>query len=410
MLRNDVADQLRANELAPGYVRPNYEYYSFHRVPGTLASLFGVDVGPSLPSDVLDDDSLPDDPSTVVLLFVDAYGWNAFTRTYGSNAFFDAIGRDAHVTPLTSLYPSETAACVPTVHTGRTPIEHGMLGWDAYDPEGDVVYSTLPFQASDDGDIGLERSDLFDGDQIYADLRDAGVETHAVAPAEHRHSGVQVDATFHGYDSTGGFAATLRETIDDAADPSYVYAYYPGIDGVAHRSGPDSPAHDAQLTALGAALERELSRVDDPEDVLCCLVADHGQISTPPAKNSVLPEVTTDAVRRDRNDTPLVTGGPRNIHLHLDDGADVGRVMGTLADHDALVLPRTDALEMGLWGPGESGPAFERNCGDVVVIPREHSLWHPTDAPELDCEGMHGGLHPDEVLVPFASARLSDIV
>lgn len=410
MLRGDVADRLRDDELAPGFLRPDYDAYSFHRVPGTLASLFDVDVGPSLPEDVLRPESLPTDPSTVVLLFVDAYGWSAFRRTCGSLPFFDAVERNAHVTPLTSVYPSETSACVPSVHTGRTPLEHGLLGWDGYDPAGDVVYSTLPFHASDGGDIALDREDVFDGDQIYERLRNAGVDTHAVAPVEHRSSGVQADATVYGYSSVGSFAASLRQAVDDADDPAYVYAYYPGIDGVAHRRGPTSAAHDAQLAALGSTLERELARVQNPDDVLCCVVADHGQVPTPPANNTSLPDETLEAVRRDRSDTPIVAGGPRNIHLHLEDDAEVGHVTGTLADFDALILTREDALDMGLWGPGDSGPAFERNCGDVVVVPRESSLWYPQGAPELDFEGLHGGLHPDEALVPFAPARLSDLV
>lgn len=410
MLRDDVAEQLRASELAPGYLRPDYDAYSFHRVPGTLASFFDVDVGPMLPDDVLDDDSLPTDPSTVVLLFVDAYGWNAFTRTYSELPFFESIGEQARVTPLTSVYPSETAACVPTVHTGLPPIEHGMLGWDAYDPEGNVVYSTLPFLASDDGDIGLDVDDLFDGDQIYATLRDAGIQTHAIVPAEHRHSGVQVDATFHGYSTTGDFAATLRQTIDDTADPAYVYAYYPGIDGIAHQRGPTSAAHDAQLAALGAALERELASVEAPDDVLCCLVADHGQVSTPTSRKTTLPDTLFEFVRRDRSGNPLITGGPRNVHLHLDDETAVSDVEQHLADLDALVFSREDAIDEELWGPGAPGPAFERNCGDLIVVSRDISYWYPPDARAFDFAGMHGGLHEDEVLVPFAPAPLSAIV
>lgn len=409
MLRTGIADRLRDEELADGFIRPDYDGYSFHRVPGTVGSLLDVDVGPRLPDDVLDAD-LPDDPATVVLLFVDAYGWNAFARTHADLPFFAAVGERARVTPLTSVFPAETAACVPTVHTGTPPVEHGLLGWDAYDLDADATYSTLPFQAADGGDLALPRESLFDGDQVYRDLRDSGVDTHAVVPTEHRNSGVQVDATFHGYSSVGAFAATLRRTVDVSADPAYVYAYYPGIDAVAHHEGPTSRAHDAQLAALGEALSRELGRVDDPDDVALCLVADHGQVSTPPEKNTVLPDDVLDAVRRDRADRPVVTGSPRNVHLHLRDDADPTAVCDSLADLDALVRDREEALDEALWGPGEPGQAFDRNCGDILVVPRRYSVTATGDDPETELLGMHGGLHPDEALVPFAPARLANIV
>lgn len=409
MLRTGLADRLRDAELAPGYLRPDYDGYAWHRVPGTLAGTLGVDVGPTLPADVLDGDP-PRDPDTVVLLFVDAYGWNAFARTHAELPFFSAVGEQAHVTPLSSCYPSETAACIPSVHTGTPPIQHGLLGWDAYDPSADVCYTTLPFEATDGGDLDLDRTALFDGDQIYSALRDAGVDTHTVSPVEHQHSGVQVDATFHGYASIGCFAATLRRIIDAAHDPAYVFAYYPGIDAVAHRQGPTSRAHDAQLAALGSALDRELAAVDSPESVLCCVVADHGQISTPPAQNAVLPKPVLDVLTRDRTGAPIVTGSPRNIHLHLEDDADVDAVAASFEDRDALVLSRADALDEGLWGPGEAGSAFDRNCGDIVVIPRRHSFAASSEASELALRGMHGGLHPDEVVVPFAPARLDQLV
>jgi hypothetical protein len=284
-----------------------------------------------------------------------------------------------------------------------------MLGWDAYDPEADVRYNTLPYEASDGGHLALDRAGLFDGDQIYRTLRDAGVETHAVVPEQHRESGVRVDATNHYYSGLGDFAATLRRTID-ATRHGYVYAYYPGIDRAAHHAGPTSAAHDAQLAALGAALERELRRVDDPGSVVCCLVADHGQVTTPPGNNQLLPDAVTDAVQRDRNDTPVITGGPRNVHLHLYDDTDTTAIRDALEEFDVHVLSKTAALDAQLWGPGDPGPAFERNCGDLVVIPRTISLaWDPT-APVLGFEGMHGGLHPDEALVPFAPIGLADAV
>jgi hypothetical protein len=73
--------------------------------------------------------------------------------------------------------------------------------------------------------------------------------------------------------------------------------------------------------------------------------------------------------------------------------------------YNALVLTCEEALDEGLWGPGDSSPTFERHCGDVLIIPDKMSVWHGGEADALELIGEHGGCHPDEMLVPFASVR-----
>ncbi len=55
---------------------------------------------------------------------------------------------------------------------------------------------------------------------------------------------------------------------------------------------------------------------------------------------------------------------------------------------------------------------FLERAGNLLVLPkRKEVVWYRfKDVPPLDLRGHHGGLHPDEMLVPFASARLSSLV
>jgi hypothetical protein len=46
-------------------------------------------------------------------------------------------------------------------------------------------------------------------------------------------------------------------------------------------------------------------------------------------------------------------------------------------------------------------------AGDLLVVPRDRGVWYGDD--ELGQIGMHGGLAPEEMLVPLASVRLSDL-
>ncbi|MFC3476685.1 alkaline phosphatase family protein [Halobacterium litoreum] len=405
MLDSARADALRRDELADGYVRPDYGGYCFAGVPAAAASVVGADLGDGLPADAFD--GVDASADHVLVLFLDSLGFAQFERVAGETPLLDSFVESGRVTPLTSTYPSETAACVTTMHTGREPVEHGMLGWNGYDPDADTVYETLPYAAKDGGDLSLAPGDLFDGAPVYERLADAGVDSHVVEPDYGPGYGdaSTVGATTHHYAGASGFALGVRDALRAADAPSYTYAYYPGIDTASHHHGPESAEYDATVREVCAALETAFGALDDAtaENTVVCLVADHGQVpvdgGTELEATGVLEHVPTD-----RSGTPLVLGGPRNVHLRVTDEA---AARDCLADLDALVFSRAEALAEGLWGRGEPGGAFDRNCGDLLVVPREGALWTGDEAGELALAGMHGGLHPDEMLVPFGAARLT---
>ncbi|WP_336038091.1 alkaline phosphatase family protein [Halobacterium yunchengense] len=410
MLDAALADDLAGDELADGYLRPDYDGFCFARVPATAASLVGADLGRGLPERALD--GVTADAERVVVVFLDSLGFRQFERVHGDVSLLSSFVDEGRVTPLTSTFPSETAACVTTMHTATDPVEHGMLGWNGYDPEGDVVYETLPYAAKDGGEVSVAPGDLFDADSVYGDLGAAGVDAHVVEPdyGPGYRDASTAGATVHHYERTMGFALAVRDAVRESAAPSYTYAYYPVVDSVAHREGPDGEAYDLQVAAVCDALERAFATVDGDvsAETAVCLVADHGQV--PVERRTELDETgVLEYVPTDRSGTPLVLGGPRNVHLRVSD-TEAARACLAAADLDALVRSKADALADDLWGFGEPGPAFERNCGDLLVVPREGALWRASEPEELALAGMHGGLHEREALVPFGVARLGDLV
>ena len=407
VFEDDRAAALAAEEFADGMVRPDYGGYCFAGVPAAAADRIGVDIGEGLPADAFGVNHT--DPAHVVVLFVDALGYEQFERVAGDVPFLQAFRDAGRVTPLTSTFPSETAACVTTMATATDPVEHGVLGWDAYDPEADAVYEVLPYAARDGGEISIQPEDLFDAAAIYPRLADEGVDPHAVSPDYGEgYDDAATARTVHHYERTTEFALRLRDAVEEADAPSYTYAYYPYVDAAAHEYGPGSDETDAQAAAVGNALERALGSLDDgvAEETLVCLVADHGQVNV--ADHTVGLESTgvLEHVETDRSGVPLALGGPRNRHLRVTDEAAAREC---LSDLDAVVLGRDEALDAGLWGRGEPGPAFERNAGDLLVIPREAMLLPSREDSEWGLAGMHGGLHPREAIVPFGVAWASDL-
>lgn len=75
-------------------------------------------------------------------------------------------------------------------------------------------------------------------------------------------------------------------------------------------------------------------------------------------------------------------------------------------------MTTVDAIASWLFGRGVPAKAFLQRVGDVLILPTgTGSVWyrHPGVRPP-DMVGQHGGLHPDEMTVPFAAARASALL
>jgi hypothetical protein len=418
MLRTDLASSLRADFGEDGYLFPDYEGYCFANVPHTVASVLGIDTGRTLPGDVLADVDASD-VENVLLVLVDGFGFPQWRRERDHHSFLDRLSARARVTPLTSIYPSETAAAITTLHTGRLPAEHGVVGWNVYEPTADVSFEVLPFQTKDgEPPEGIARSEVADARSLYVELADAGVCSHHVVPFEATNEG----ATLHTYESLDEFPARVREALRAGATddgPSYCYAYMPHMDHEGHRSGTTSNAYRETVGDVFDAVAEVVSQLDAADGVaadetLLVVTADHGHVNTDPERNVNLDrwDWLLDALQRHGDGTPVkFSGSPRNLHLHLQEGR-TGETAAALRDElDAKVFERAEVVERELFGDVTPSETFRRRLGDVVVSHRDLSLcWGDEEPDDLELVGMHGGLHPEEMLVPFAAVRLDELV
>lgn len=412
VLRAALVDSLRGATLAPGFVRPDWAGYCFANIPNTVCSLLGEDARRPLPAGVFD--GVGTDVEHVVVAFVDGFGWGHFRRARADHPFLDRLARRATVTPLTSLYPSETAAAVSTFHTATQPCEHGVLGWNAYVEALGGYLHTLPF-TDREGRSLAEAADpaaLIDERPVYDRL---SADSVIVAPAGLNDSAYSGQATTGargvGYRTVARGACRVRERLAAAERPTYCQFYVPSVDESAHRAGVAHPETDAQLAAVCAALERELVDGLDPavaERTLLIVTADHGEVD---AETTVdLGTLALDPyLRRDAGGDPIpAVGGPRNLQFYAREGREEALIEALregLAPLDPLVLRREELLGEDLFGDREPSDRFLRRCPDVLAVPDEGFAWY--DDGHLSQVGMHGGLHPDEMLVPFAAERVS---
>lgn len=416
MYRDGVREDLLARRERDGYVYPDYDGYSFHRVVPTALSALDAAVGPTLPGDVFD--GVETDVDRVLFVLLDGFGDSLWREHAPDHVFLRRLGERGTVTPLTSVFPSETAAAIPSMHAATTAARHGAIGWFQWLEEVDGMVQTLPFTTPDgepaDEAHGADWSMVMDVEPVYGAAAEQGVATVQLQPDSIVPSDDEDDASADhetvGYEDVAGMAATVRRRLSTATGPTFIECYVPNVDSAAHESGVASPAVETQVRTVTECLRRELVDGLDPavaDRTLVVLTADHGLLDTDPATNVDLSAL--DGVwehrRLDRGGEPIPPAGSgRNVHLFLAEGTVPAVRDAVERQVDAVTFTREEAIETGLFGP-EASERFRRRCGDLVVVPRRKTLWHEAD--ERAYVGMHGGLSREEMLVPFATARLS---
>ena len=178
-----------------------------------------------------------------------------------------------------------------------------------------------------------------------------------------------------------------------AGEP-FVYAYYDGIDKVAHGTGLGDH-YDVELRAvdrLVADLATEL-----PPGAVLVVTADHGQIEVGPRLELLGREVMS-SVR-------FLSGEGRFRWLHARDGAaaDLLDTVGERYGGTSWVLGRDQLIEEGLFGGRPSRDLVGR-LGDVALLPRDPIAFiDPADTGESRLQSRHGSLTSDEMLVPLVA-------
>ncbi|MHC3437205.1 alkaline phosphatase family protein [Natrialbaceae archaeon A-gly3] len=130
MFRETVEQRIVADHSDDGYLFPAYDDDSIANVPETALSVLDGSYRKRLPADVFD--GVATNVDNVVLFVLDGFGLEAWYRHWQDDPFLRQVTEAGTVTPLTSIYPSETAAALTTLYTGLEPAEHGLLGWYQY--------------------------------------------------------------------------------------------------------------------------------------------------------------------------------------------------------------------------------------------------------------------------------------
>jgi hypothetical protein len=323
--------------------------------------------------------------ASVVLLVLDGLGWEAIRNTTALVPELASLEGAA----ITTVVPSTTPAALTSISTGLPPARHGVTGFRIHVDH--AVLNAIRWQRDDNKRApepsAVQPNELFDGRAVPV-----------ITKAEFRTSGftgAHLRGTkFLGWQTTAVLVEHVRRQVEAGA--TFVYAYYPGVDEVAHAYGLRAPFYAAEL----AAADRLVGGVRDalPPDAALLVTADHGQVHLEPDAWVSLEPLD-----------PLVdtyAGDARFRYLYARTGAadDLRAAAEALVGDDAWVFTRERILDEG-W-MGEPSGAGRRRVGDVVLAARAPvGFVDPTFARETHLRSAHGSLTPAEMEVPLLAGR-----
>jgi hypothetical protein len=408
----------------PREIRPNYGGRCLSDLPDAILNQFGI---PNRKSGLIETflaaGAKPGVFQNTVLLLIDGLGVAQSTEWL----LLKELGNAGSVTPITTVFPSTTAAALTTLHSGgSTPQEHALPEWNVYFAEEDAILETLPFRfLHGRRDCAADPRILFDGRTIYERLGEAGVRSFTFvrsAYADSAYSRVSLKgSTVRGFVDITDLFLNLAHDLSSARSPTYFFVYWDGIDAMAHKYGPGGGYARVGLDVFSYAFRQALLDHLDPgiaRETLFLLTADHGGVRVKPEETIYLEDVWPDIAEIFRcgpNGKPILpTGNVRDVFLSVrGDQVDAAcNSLRQLLGDKATVFASEEALKAGLFGIGAIHPKLKSRIGDILILPCDnHSLWfrHP-GTPPFAHRGAHGGLSRKEMIVPLAIAGLSSLL
>ena len=328
-----------------------------------------------LPAEVLE-------ASAVVVLVLDGLG----AAQLADRRHVAPTLHEMQAAAITTVAPSTTAAALTSITTGVPPGEHGIVGYRIRTCDGNL--NVLRWRTPQ-GD-GLDRHPP---ERLQPLVPFGGQRPPALQKAEYRKSGFSRaylrDARVLGYKMLSSLAVEVRRLL--AAGESFVYAYYEGLDIVAHEHA-FGEHYDAELTACDRLMADLLTLL--PKGVAVVAISDHGLVDCSAGLTQIDRSVLECAAAE--------SGEARFRWLHARPGRARDLYEAAVAAHSEQAWVRTasEIVDEGWLGPVVTDAARSR-LGDVALVAQDcWAFGHPDDgAPRII--GRHGSLTSAEMLVPL---------
>jgi predicted AlkP superfamily pyrophosphatase or phosphodiesterase len=319
----------------------------------------------------------------VVLLVLDGLGWDQLREKSAHAPFLSSMEGGA----ITSVVPSTTASGLTSIVTGTSPSAHGLVGY-RLKANGEVLNVLKWETPSGDARTTVPPTTFQEAVPFF------GHKPPVVCRAEFADSGFTcahlAGLSLHGWRMPSSMFVEVRNLARSGA--LFIYAYYDGIDKIAHDKGLGE-YFDAELTATDEIAERLFAGL--PKGCVLAVTADHGQV-----------EVNDDPIVIEKEilaDVTMLSGEGRFRWLDVVPGA-LERVRDAcLRAYGEIAWVRTrDELDTQGWFGEPLRPHIAERLGDVALIARAPvAFFDPDDTGDMRLVARHGSQTRAEMYIPF---------
>lgn len=360
----------------------------------------------------------------VIIMLLDGFGYKLLEQAVrmGEQTAFSHMAELETVDPLTTTFPSTTATALSSVNTGRTPLEHGIIGYTSYLKEFGLVANMINFSPAVDRrqnvltNLGLDLKNFLGVETIYEMLARAGYRSTVITRNFYKNSALSKmlhrGATIRTFANSSDLFVSLRKHLEkDPDSQEFIFVYWEGLDTSAHAYGPFSDEVFAELRGLSFYLHTEvMQRLERKaaKNSALLITGDHG-----------LAEVTRDETITTSEHPEIMnclqippTGDARAVFLNTKPGhtGALQKILFKLLEDEIRIISTKDVIHNGLLGSGRVPSKILDRIGNLLALPLgRRAIVHPYRNRGTDSfmKGSHGGMSDNEIFVPLIGSRFN---
>ncbi|MEM0139873.1 MAG: alkaline phosphatase family protein [Ferroplasma sp.] len=412
MIFDEYKQHYKRNE---NFVFPDYSGLNFSNINNTILDLFGIKYsGNSIEKKLVENIY---GNRKVVFIYIDGVGYDSWMNYFNTCSVFQKMGIEGNVAPITAVFPSTTAAASNTINTGLQPLEHGLFEWRLFIEQYNMSIKSLPFipvyqeDRQRFAELEADPAVLFHGKTFYSTLKENGIKSYIVSESslmKSDYSKIMYDGAKEKkrYDFLSEGFIILKKLLKKAKENSYTFFYIENLDKMEHRYGPGSEEHLTAIKFLSLMFDSLLKSLSG-EDISMIISSDHGFT---PVNQKIYVNKIDEFFRKCQGKAIPETWSPRDMMLYVNDIDYVKKTLQDQLDGEAMVITAEEMLKMQLMGTGNLNNKYRSRIGDVLVLPYPgRTVWFKYNKDDIIKDrGMHGGLSPEEMLIPLVTLNLKN--